>query len=67
LQYKRAVTHYKVSELFENAYKEVQTGKVATFGFRATGLHPLNRNIFEDFDFDAATEEHNPCARTQCH
>jgi hypothetical protein len=22
----------------------------------------LNRNIFEDFDFDAATEERNPCA-----
>jgi hypothetical protein len=22
----------------------------------------MNRNIFEDFDFDAATEEHSPCA-----
>jgi hypothetical protein len=62
LQNKRAVTHYEVSELFGNEHLEVQTGKIATSGFRATGLRPLIRNIFEDFDFDAATEEHKPCA-----
>jgi hypothetical protein len=60
LQNKRAVTHYEISEFFGDAYVQGQTGKIATSGFKVTGLHPLNRNIFEDFDFDAATEEHKP-------
>jgi hypothetical protein len=59
---KRAVTHYEVSEFLGNAYLVVQTGKIATSGLRATGLYQLNRNIFEDLDFDAATEESNLCA-----
>jgi hypothetical protein len=64
LQNKLTVTHYEVlvSECFGNAYLEVQTGKIATSGLRATGLRALNKNIFEDFDFDAATEEHKLCA-----
>jgi hypothetical protein len=62
LQNKRAVTYYEVSELFVNAYLEVETGRIATSGFKVTGWHQLKRNNFEDFDFDAATEEHNTCA-----
>jgi hypothetical protein len=37
-------------------------GKNGTSGFRATGLHLLKRNIFENFDSDAAKEEQIPCA-----
>jgi hypothetical protein len=60
-QNKREVTHYEVSELFGNASSGSANRKIATMGIGATGQHPLNRNIFEDFDFDAATEKHNPC------
>jgi hypothetical protein len=49
LQHKRAITDYEVSDLFRNAYLEVQTGKIAVSGFMATGLHILNRNNFEDY------------------
>jgi len=62
LQNKCAVLYYEISELFGNVYLQVHTRKIVTSGFMATGLHPSNRNICEDFDFDAATEEHNPCA-----
>jgi hypothetical protein len=40
----------------------VQTQKITTSGFRATDLHTLNTNHLEGFDFNAATEQHNPCA-----
>jgi hypothetical protein len=32
-------------------YLELQTGKIVT-----SGLHPLNRNTFEEFDSIAATD-----------
>ena len=41
LQNKSAVTHYEVSELFVNAYVEVETLKIETSGFSVTGLYPL--------------------------
>jgi hypothetical protein len=67
LQNKRAILNCEVSELLNNAYLEVQTGKIATSCFRAPGLHPLNRNISEDFDFDAATEEHTIPVEEHCY
>jgi hypothetical protein len=67
VQNNSAVTHYQVSELFGNAYVEVETRKIETSGFSVTGLYPLNRNVFEHFDFDAETKSTTPVHEHCCH
>jgi hypothetical protein len=34
----------------------VQPGKVATSGFRAARFYPMNRDVFENYNLDAAEE-----------
>ncbi|XP_044739984.1 uncharacterized protein LOC123301313 [Chrysoperla carnea] len=47
----RAITHYDIAELFGQAYIRAQRAELAINGFRATGIYPVNRNVFQDHDF----------------
>lgn len=47
----RTVSIYQVSKLFDQAYQKTATMDIALSGFRATGILPLNRNIFPEHMF----------------
>lgn len=49
------ITLYDVAGLFNKAYVQVANIAKAESGFRATGIYPLNPNIFTDQDFLAAS------------
>ena len=46
---------YTIAETFGAAYVRAQTAQTAISGFRATGIWPLNRNIFPPEKFVAAS------------
>jgi len=50
----RPVTTWQVAELLGESYGRAASVAIATSGFKATGLWPLDVNVFSDADFSAA-------------
>lgn len=50
----RTVTAYQVAKLFREAYERSATMENAVSGFKQTGIHPFNANIFPEWMFAAA-------------
>ena len=49
------ITIYQVAELAGNAFTKAFIISNILSGFRATGIHPINRNIFQDSEFLPST------------
>lgn len=50
----RTVTHFQVAELFKQAYLRAATVNNGQNGFAASGIYPLNENIFPEWMFASA-------------
>ncbi|XP_063216726.1 uncharacterized protein LOC134527734 [Bacillus rossius redtenbacheri] len=53
----RIVRKLQVSSLFCEAYLQAATLETAANGFRATGIHPFNPDVFQEHHFAAKTME----------
>ena len=55
LHISRPVTTWQVAELFREAYSQAASLRIAMKGFQASGLWPLDINVFTDSDFTASS------------
>lgn len=56
----RVVTQFQTAELFGKAYVSAATMTTAINAFRATGIWPINKDVFTDADFAPADTTDNP-------
>ena len=56
----RAVLQYQISQLFECAYGKATSCNIALNGFRKAGIHPLNRDGFDETGFLSAEVSDRP-------
>ena len=57
---RRAMTTWQVAEVFSSAYSKTASIASAVSGFKASGLGPLDFNVFSNDDFIAASTTNKP-------
>ena len=45
------VTQFQVASIFKHAYVKAVTAKNAENGFKATGIFPFNKHVFDDHEY----------------
>ena len=53
----RIVTQFQVASIFKHAYVKAVTAKNAENGFKATGIFPFNKHVFDDHEYAHADME----------
>lgn len=61
----RCVTTFQVSMLFGKAYSRAASVGTAANGFSKTGIYPLNKDVFADYEFIPVDENNIPLAPAQ--
>lgn len=61
----KRISIYEIAAIFGQAYQQAFSVKNILSGFSATGIFPVNRNIFEDSDFLAADVTDRPLVPTE--
>ena len=56
----RVVTLAQVPQLFNEAFVRTATAKTAINGFRKCGIYPVDRNIFQDYEFSPSVPTDQP-------
>jgi hypothetical protein len=56
----RPITISQIGKLFGNAFRKAASIQTAVNGFKKTGVHPINPEIFEDWMFEPAETTNRP-------